>query len=104
MKQGRLAARLRAVFYIALGNFVFPIFCDIAELVMIFRDPNFALHNTGVVFLSCYVNIIGVAFATLWTAHAKAVRKYDTTKISAESAPESPLERGMGRTTVIIGR
>ena len=61
-------AQLRALFWIAVSNFVFPIFFDIAQYILIFRDT--ADYNVYMIVLitNIYVEIIGVLFATVWAA------------------------------------
>ena len=72
---GSWAERIRTLYYIALSNFVFPILFNIAELVVIFTDPNF-FHGIMVVTVNCYVTIIGVMLATIW---AQGSNRSDTT-------------------------
>ncbi|PIL26381.1 hypothetical protein GSI_12138 [Ganoderma sinense ZZ0214-1] len=67
------AERIRTLYYIALSNFVFPILFNIAEIVMIFTDPNF-FHGATVVTVNCYVTIIGVLLATIWAQGSKGGR------------------------------
>ncbi len=59
------AQRIRTLYYIAVSNFVFPILFNIAEIAVIFYDPNF-FHGAIVVTVNCYVTIIGVLLATIW--------------------------------------
>jgi hypothetical protein len=61
-------AQLRALFWIAASNFVFPVFFDIAKYILMFRDT--ADYNVYliVVITDIYVEIIGVLFATVWAA------------------------------------
>jgi len=61
-------AQLRALFWIAVSNFVFPVFFDIAKYILMFRDT--ADYNVYliVVITDIYVEIIGVLFATVWAA------------------------------------
>jgi hypothetical protein len=74
---GTLGCRVQTAFQIALGNFAFPVLINIAELIMMYHDPNFALHNIAVAMVNTYITIIGVTFATLWSAHARYTGKYD---------------------------
>ncbi|KAG6865082.1 hypothetical protein C0991_005226 [Blastosporella zonata] len=62
-----LLARLRGVFVIALANFIFPLFMNITQLIMILRDRDYAL-GTEVLFANLYVSIFGVLFATVWAS------------------------------------
>ncbi|KAF8189771.1 hypothetical protein K438DRAFT_1763420 [Mycena galopus ATCC 62051] len=59
--------RLRSLFFIALGNFVFPCLLSLIQLIFLFRDPKF-LDGTYVFLTNCYVEIIGVLLATIWVA------------------------------------
>ena len=62
-----LLARIREIFYIALGNFVFPIVLNVAQIALILIDPSFE-DGTCIVLVNDYVTIIGVVFATVWTS------------------------------------
>ncbi|KAI1787111.1 hypothetical protein LXA43DRAFT_1098601 [Ganoderma leucocontextum] len=64
------AERIRTLYYIAVSNFVFPILFNIAEIAIIFYDPNF-FHGAIVVTVNCYVTIIGVILATIWAQGSK---------------------------------
>ncbi|KAJ7157788.1 hypothetical protein C8R46DRAFT_1112969 [Mycena filopes] len=61
------ASKLRSLFFIAVGNFVFPCLLSLVQLIFVFRNPNF-LDGTYVFFTNCYVEIIGVLLATIWVA------------------------------------
>ncbi|KAJ7449180.1 hypothetical protein FB451DRAFT_1287754 [Mycena latifolia] len=61
------ASKLQSLFFIALGNFVFPCMLSLVQLIFLFRDPNF-LDGTYVFITNCYVEIIGVLLATIWVA------------------------------------
>ncbi|KAI5123487.1 hypothetical protein M0805_008856 [Coniferiporia weirii] len=60
------AGRIRGLFYIALGNFVFPIILNVTQIVLITTDRSF-LDGTYVLVVNNYVSILGVVFATIWT-------------------------------------
>lgn len=62
---GSYSGRLRAIFWIAVSNFVLPVIFNIAQLVLIFRDNSF-VHGTYVLLVNIYVEIISVLLATLW--------------------------------------
>ncbi|KAJ7157809.1 hypothetical protein C8R46DRAFT_1113019 [Mycena filopes] len=66
-KKDSHASRLRSLFFIAVGNFVFPCLLSLVQLIFVFRNPNF-LDGTYVFFTNCYVEIIGVLLATIWVA------------------------------------
>ncbi|KAJ6593198.1 hypothetical protein B0H19DRAFT_920797, partial [Mycena capillaripes] len=61
------ASKLKSLFYIALGNFVFPCLLGLVELIFVFRDSNF-VNGSHVVLTNVYVQIIGVLMATIWVA------------------------------------
>ncbi|KAL5531123.1 hypothetical protein ACEPAG_3999 [Sanghuangporus baumii] len=58
--------RIRGLFYIALGNFVFPVILNVAQIVLITTDRSF-LDGSYVMFVNDYISILGVVFATIWT-------------------------------------
>ncbi|KAI0742341.1 hypothetical protein C8Q80DRAFT_1273030 [Daedaleopsis nitida] len=59
------SSRLKALFWIAVSNFVFPVILNIAQLVLVFRDKSF-LNNSYLFMVSMYIQIIGVLLATIW--------------------------------------
>ncbi|KAJ7645927.1 hypothetical protein DFH06DRAFT_1332867 [Mycena polygramma] len=61
------ASKLKSLFYIALGNFVFPCVLSLVQLIFLFRDPSF-LDGSYVFLTNVYVEIIGVLMATIWVA------------------------------------
>ncbi|KAF7351319.1 hypothetical protein MSAN_01563400 [Mycena sanguinolenta] len=61
------ASRLRSLFLIALGNFVFPSLLSIIQMIFLFHNAAF-LNATYVFVTNCYVEIIGVLMATIWAA------------------------------------
>lgn len=76
-----MAQRLRTLYYIAVSNFVFPILFNIAEIAIVFYDPNF-FHGATVVTVNCYVTIIGVILATIWAHGSKREKpEYYTTAV-----------------------
>ncbi|KAI1787112.1 hypothetical protein LXA43DRAFT_738417 [Ganoderma leucocontextum] len=91
------AERIRTLYYIAVSNFVFPILFNIAEIFVIFYDPNF-FHGATVVTVNCYVTIIGVLLATIWAQGSKrgklgsGSRHHATTVLgSVEFAPQRDI-------------
>ncbi|KAG6909196.1 hypothetical protein DXG01_001710 [Tephrocybe rancida] len=62
-----LLARLRGIFAIALANFVFPLFMNVTQLILIVRDTNYA-RGAEVLMANMYVSIFGVLFATVWAS------------------------------------
>lgn len=59
--------RLRGLFYMALGNFIFPLILNVIQIIFITCDRSF-LHGTYVMFVNDYASIFGVVFATIWTS------------------------------------
>ncbi|KAJ6561505.1 hypothetical protein DFH09DRAFT_921028 [Mycena vulgaris] len=66
-QSGKFSDRLRALFLISLSNFVFPCLLSLAQLILLFRDPNY-LPSLWVAQVNGYVNIIFVVFATVWAS------------------------------------
>ncbi|KAJ6561517.1 hypothetical protein DFH09DRAFT_1316097 [Mycena vulgaris] len=64
---GKFTQRLRVLFLISLSNFVFPCLLSLAQLILLFRDPNY-LASLWVAQVNGYVNIIFVVFATVWAS------------------------------------
>ncbi|KAG6808414.1 hypothetical protein H0H92_004232 [Tricholoma furcatifolium] len=77
-----LLSRLRAIFTIALANFVFPLFMNITQLVLITRDTNYA-RGAEVLMANMYVSIFGVLFATVWASGNAWGRNDRRTDVSA---------------------
>ncbi|RDX57202.1 hypothetical protein OH76DRAFT_1476640 [Lentinus brumalis] len=63
--QDSYASRLKALFWIAVSNFVLPVILTLVQLIYVFRDTNF-FHGTIVFNVNTYVQIIGVLLATIW--------------------------------------
>ncbi|KAA1469996.1 hypothetical protein DENSPDRAFT_879377 [Dentipellis sp. KUC8613] len=58
--------RIPAIFAIALGNYVFPVTMNIAQIALMATNPSFM--NIMEIFLTNnFVTILGVVFATVWT-------------------------------------
>ncbi|PIL26386.1 hypothetical protein GSI_12143 [Ganoderma sinense ZZ0214-1] len=74
--QGSYGARLQTLFWIALSNFVFPVIFDVAQLVLIFRNPNY-VEGSYVIIVNSYVSILGVLFSTIWASGATQLRVGD---------------------------
>jgi len=60
-----LLSRIRGIFAIALANFVFPLFMNVTQLILIIRDTNYA-RGAEVLMANMYISIFGVLFATVW--------------------------------------
>lgn len=61
---GSYPARLRALFWIALSNFVLPVIFNIVELIMIFSGVGY-IPGADIMMVTPYMEIIGVLLATL---------------------------------------
>ncbi|KAJ7368512.1 hypothetical protein DFH08DRAFT_27912 [Mycena albidolilacea] len=66
-KQNSHTSKLPNLFFIALGNFVFPCLLSLVQLIFLFRNPKF-LDGSYVFLTNCYVEIIGVLLATIRVA------------------------------------
>ncbi|KAH8114087.1 hypothetical protein DFH11DRAFT_249005 [Phellopilus nigrolimitatus] len=62
-----MLSRIRGLFYIALGNFIFPIIFNVAQIVLVTSDHSF-INGSYLLMINNYVSIIGVVFATIWTS------------------------------------
>ncbi|KAF7351327.1 hypothetical protein MSAN_01564200 [Mycena sanguinolenta] len=67
LNKNSYASRLRSLFFIALGNFVFPSVPSLIQLIFLFHHTKF-LDAIYVFLNNCYVEIIGVLLATIWVA------------------------------------
>jgi hypothetical protein len=80
-------AQLKALFWIAVSNFVFPVILSIIQLILLFHDPSY-LTGSYIFLANDYVEIIGVLLATVWTTSQSWTEKntpYPNTSI--ETAP-----------------
>ncbi|GJE97670.1 hypothetical protein PsYK624_138910 [Phanerochaete sordida] len=94
-----LTSRLKTLFWIAIGNFIFPILFNIATIVDVFVDPQYVLRIPNLLLANYYLSIIGVVFATVWCTSSGyssreppllALQLSDSSKIeSASSSPSS---------------
>ena len=66
--------RIRGLFYMALGNFVFPVILNVVQIVLITTDRSF-LDGTYVMVVNDYISILGVVFATIWTTSSQWSQK-----------------------------
>lgn len=65
-----ILSRVRGLFYIALGNFIFPISLNITQIVLVVSDKSYIKGST-ISSANMYVSIIGLVFATVWTTGHK---------------------------------
>ncbi len=66
---GSYTSRLKALFWIAASNFVFPVLLNLVQIIFAFSEASF--ENTSYVLtVNNYVQIIGVLLATIWTTGA----------------------------------
>ncbi|KAG6843171.1 hypothetical protein H0H87_007198 [Tephrocybe sp. NHM501043] len=77
-----LMAKIRGIFAFALANFVFPLFMNITQLVLLIRDPNYA-RGAQTSMVNMYVSIFGILFATVWASGNAWGRDRDTSDQSA---------------------
>jgi len=60
----RIMARL---FFIAVGNFVFPVILNLTQIIYLFFNDTY-VHGSVILLINVYVSIIGVVFATVWVS------------------------------------
>ncbi|KAJ7593784.1 hypothetical protein C8J56DRAFT_884557 [Mycena floridula] len=60
-------SQIKALFWIAVSNFVFPVMLSIATLVCNYQNTN-VLYGAAIYVTNGYVAIIGVLLATVWAA------------------------------------
>ncbi|KAH9476248.1 hypothetical protein JR316_0011819 [Psilocybe cubensis] len=61
------ASKVKALFWIAVSNFIFPVILSIFQLIMLFRDPDF-LIGSYTYLTNDFVEIVGVMLATVWAS------------------------------------
>ncbi|KIY49055.1 hypothetical protein FISHEDRAFT_27846, partial [Fistulina hepatica ATCC 64428] len=64
VRNATLLSRVRAMFVIALSNFVFPLFFSVAQITLT-ATQRFYEHGVQVMIANMYANILGVLFATV---------------------------------------
>lgn len=69
-----IVSRLRGLFYIVLGNFVFPIAINIAQIICVILKTSF-MDEAYLQVFNIYISIIGLAFATVWTLGSRQSNK-----------------------------
>lgn len=87
------SARLKALFWIAVFNFVFPVILNIIIVVFSFRVSNI-LHIVDVITLNIYFEIVCVLMATIWCTGT-----YWEASASPSLASNKPLALRGGSTT-----
>ncbi|KAK0186624.1 hypothetical protein F5146DRAFT_137695 [Armillaria mellea] len=92
---GRLtpySSRINALFWIAISNFVFPVFLACVQLICSFRTQSY-LTATYIVITNIYFEIISVLLATIWSAgrqwseEQQAPRSISKMMVTTLSAP-----------------
>ncbi|PFH45066.1 hypothetical protein AMATHDRAFT_72036 [Amanita thiersii Skay4041] len=78
---------IKGLFWIAVSNFIFPVLLSIAQLIFVFRDPDF-VDGSLVLLVNDYVEIVGVLLATVWVAGAHW--SSDHIKVSSERSLSLP--------------
>ncbi|RPD58594.1 hypothetical protein L227DRAFT_576978 [Lentinus tigrinus ALCF2SS1-6] len=89
-KKWSYAARLRALFWIALSNLIIPVIFNIAVLIMVYTGVDF-IRGGDVVMVNPYVEIIGVLLATLVCSSGT-----QWGNVAIHSAHEDPVILGHG--------
>jgi hypothetical protein len=89
--------RIRSLFFIALANFIFPVFFNIVLIIIYYSSD--ASNVIFIVPSNTYVTIFGVVFATIWnhTSHhgvetSSTPHYVKATGTSSNSKPFSALE------------
>ncbi|TFY77140.1 hypothetical protein EWM64_g6873 [Hericium alpestre] len=85
-RRSSYASRLKALFWISISNFVFPVILNIAQIILVFRDSNF-LDGSYVFIVNNYVAIIGVILATVWAAGIRWVDGPESNTVETMSMP-----------------
>ncbi|KAI0061679.1 hypothetical protein BV25DRAFT_1805383 [Artomyces pyxidatus] len=70
-----IVQRVPAVFLIALGNYVFPVAMNIAQIALMITMPHFT-HGIYIIFANNFVTILGVVFATVWTSQQNWILRH----------------------------
>ncbi|KAF7303046.1 hypothetical protein MKEN_01268000 [Mycena kentingensis (nom. inval.)] len=72
------AEKIKQLFYLALGSFLFPCMFSVAQIIVTFRDHDFfigdadALHAAAYLFVTnLYIEIIGLLLATIWVSKGR---------------------------------
>ncbi|PFH53687.1 hypothetical protein AMATHDRAFT_924 [Amanita thiersii Skay4041] len=65
--------RLRVLFSIALGNFIFPMLFSVVQLIVVFREVHVSIINV-IVLVNTSIAVIGVVFATVWAESSNWVQ------------------------------
>ncbi|KAJ6496768.1 hypothetical protein DFH09DRAFT_1103559 [Mycena vulgaris] len=116
VSMGKIAShgsRLRSLFFIALGNFVFPCLLSLVQLIFLYRGRQF-LDGTYVFLTNCHVEIIGVLLATIWVAgghwseqqnsatRATDMRYHQQHKVRIQGHGASPVPNSSGDKSTVI--
>ncbi|TFK48118.1 hypothetical protein OE88DRAFT_1810801 [Heliocybe sulcata] len=68
---GCFARKLKALFYIALSNFVFPVIFSLVQIIFIYRSNDFEAIN-DIIQVNTSIAVIGVVFATVWAGFERS--------------------------------
>ncbi|KAI5998253.1 hypothetical protein EDD15DRAFT_311454 [Pisolithus albus] len=79
---GGISERIRQVFYISVANFVFPLFFNVAQIILDMTDRQ-STAGAVVIVTNHYVTVIGVLCATLWFSGSEWARTRRSQPISA---------------------
>ncbi|KAI6031176.1 hypothetical protein PISMIDRAFT_444960 [Pisolithus microcarpus 441] len=70
---GGISERIRQVFYVSVANFVFPLFFNIAQIILDMTNRQ-STAGAVVIVINHYVTVIGVLCATLWFSGSEWAR------------------------------
>lgn len=87
------------LFWIALSNFVIPALFSLAQIVIVFADGNLLSVNL-IILVNTSVSIIGVVFATIWTATAREDRDAVPARPHASTIVFEPTDTALGTGTI----
>ncbi|KAI6120960.1 hypothetical protein EDD16DRAFT_810956 [Pisolithus croceorrhizus] len=72
---GGISERIRQIFYISVANFIFPLFFNIAQIILDMTD-RVSTAGAVIIVINHYVAVIGVLCATLWFSGSEWVRTH----------------------------
>lgn len=93
---GGISERIRQVFYISVANFVFPLFFNVAQIILDMTDRQ-STAGAVVIVINHYVTVIGVLCATLWFSGSEWARTRRSQPLSPRGlSGKSNSERAHG--------
>ncbi|KAI6136095.1 hypothetical protein F5141DRAFT_8719 [Pisolithus sp. B1] len=101
---GGISERTRQIFYISVANFVFPLFFNIAQIILGMTDK---LSTAGavIIVINHYVAVIGVLCATLWFSGSEWVRTHGqpiSGRLDKSKSERAHGSSGKSRTEILV--